>query len=64
VRGSNSVGLLSKDDLDKLLRYESSIQSQFFKALNQLERLQRIRMGEAVSPQIDVNIDVNDTKAE
>lgn len=54
----------SKVNLEKLLRYESSIWRQFYKALNQLERLQRIRSGEAVPPQIDVNIDLNDNKAE
>jgi hypothetical protein len=34
--------------LDKILRYETTIQRQLYRALAQLERLQRMRQGEAV----------------
>ncbi len=40
-----------------LLRYETAIEKQFYKAVDQLERLQRRRAGEAVPP--PVNVDVN-----
>ena len=34
--------------LDKIMRYESTLQRQFYRALAQLERMQRMRQGEAV----------------
>lgn len=49
----------SRDELDRLLRYEGSIERQFYKALNQLERLQRLRAGDNVPPPAEVDIDVN-----
>ena len=36
--------------VDKLLRYETSLQRQMYQAMNQLERLQRLRKGEVVPP--------------
>jgi hypothetical protein len=36
--------------VEKILRYESSLERQFYRALNQLERLQRRRNGETVPP--------------
>jgi len=50
----------SKEELDRLLRYEGAIERQFYKALNQLERLQRLRMGDNVPAPIEMNIDVNE----
>jgi len=44
---------------DKLLRYEAAIERQLYKALNQLERLQRMRLGDKVPAPIAVDIDVN-----
>ena len=49
----------SKDELDRLLRYEGAIERQFYKALNQLERLQRLRAGDHVPAPIQVDVDVN-----
>jgi len=49
----------SKYELDRLLRYEGSIERQFYKALNQLERLQRLRAGDNVPPPVEVDVDVN-----
>jgi CRISPR/Cas system-associated endonuclease Cas1 len=40
----------SKDELDRLLRYEGAIERQLYKAVNQLERLQRLRAGDNVPP--------------
>ena len=42
--------------LDRLLRYEASLERTFDRALNQLERLQRMRRGQPVAPRIDVNV--------
>ena len=49
----------SKDELDRLLRYEGAIERQFYKALNQLERLQRLRTGDNVPAPVEVDVDVN-----
>ena len=49
----------SRHELDRLLRYEGSIERQFYKALNQLERLQRLRAGDNVPPLVEVDVDVN-----
>jgi hypothetical protein len=40
--------LPSPEVLDKIMRYESTLQRQLYRALAQLERLQRMREGEAV----------------
>lgn len=49
----------SKDELDRLLRYEGAIERQLYKAVNQLERLQRLRAGDSVPPPLQVDVDVN-----
>jgi hypothetical protein len=49
----------SKDELDRLLRYEGAIERQLYKAMNQLERLQRMRSGENVPAPVEVDVDVN-----
>ena len=48
----------SKDKLDLLLRYLSTHRRQFYKALNELERLQRLRGGDNVPPPIKLDVDV------
>ena len=40
--------------LERLLRYEASLDRSFDRTLNQLERLQRIRLGQAVAPPVKV----------
>ncbi|MFX0200978.1 MAG: hypothetical protein ACFFCW_33075 [Candidatus Hodarchaeota archaeon] len=52
----------SKAELDRLLRYEGSIERQLYKALNQLERLQRLRAGDNVPAPVEVDVDVNTGK--
>jgi hypothetical protein len=42
--------------LDRLLRYESSLERAFDRTLTQLERLQRMRKGQPLPPQLDVKI--------
>ncbi|MHB8617596.1 MAG: hypothetical protein ACYC93_16185 [Candidatus Acidiferrales bacterium] len=42
--------------LDRLLRYEASLERSFDRTLKQLERAQRMRLGLVVPPSVDVNI--------
>jgi hypothetical protein len=42
--------------LDRLLRYESAILREIDRTLNQLERLQRMRLGQLVPPPINLNV--------
>jgi len=53
----------SKDELDRLLRYEGAIERQLYKALNQLERIQRLRSGDNVPPPVEVDVDVNTSQS-
>ena len=54
---SQSAGMLPSDaTMDKILRYETAIERQMFRAMNQLERLQRQRKGENVPPPLAVDI--------
>ena len=49
----------SKNELDRLLRYEGAIERQLYKALNQLERIQRLRAGDNVPAPVEVDVDIN-----
>ena len=49
----------SKEELDRLLRYEGAIERQLYKAMNQLERLQRMRSGDNVPAPVEVDVDLN-----
>ena len=49
----------TKGELDRLLRYEGAIERQLYKAINQLERLQRMRSGDNVPAPVEVDVDVN-----
>jgi hypothetical protein len=42
--------LPSRSKLDKIQRYEGSLERQLYRAMNQLERLQRVRRGERIPP--------------
>lgn len=42
--------------LDRLLRYEANIERAFDRTLTQLERLQRMRLGQPVAPPINVSL--------
>jgi len=42
--------------LDKILRYEGKLERQLYRAMNQLERLQRRRNGEVVPPPITMDV--------
>ena len=44
------------DALDKILRYDTTIDRSLDRALNRLERLQRRRKGEPVLPPVNVQL--------
>ena len=44
--------------LDRLLRYEASLERAFDRTLNQLERLQRARLGQLLPPPLKVDVSV------
>ncbi len=41
--------------LDRLLRYEASLDRSFERTLSQLERLQRMRLGQPILPKLDLH---------
>ena len=51
-----SLALPAKEAMDKILRYETTIERQLYRAMNQLERLQRQRKGETLPPPISVEL--------
>jgi hypothetical protein len=51
-----SLALPPREVLDKILRYETTISRQLYKAMAELERLLRIRKGEPVPPAINVEV--------
>lgn len=50
------LSLPMEKDLDRILRYETTIQRQLVYAINQLERLQRTRKGEYVPVPVSVQL--------
>ena len=48
--------LPSTQAADKLIRYETHIDRQLYHAMDELERLQRLRQGEKVPPPLNVNL--------
>lgn len=44
----------------KFQRYETSLENRFFRTLNELERLQRLRGGDVVPPPMTVNVALHD----
>jgi hypothetical protein len=46
----------SQDVVERLLRYEAHLGREFDRTLNQLERLQRIRLGQPVPPSVRVEL--------
>jgi hypothetical protein len=53
---ARSFTLPPPDATDKLLRYEAHLDRQLYRAMDQLERLQRQRRGEAVPPPLNINM--------
>lgn len=52
----SNLGYLSEGGSGNLVRYQTMINRQFFQAMNQLERLQRLRRGEDVPAPLNVQI--------
>jgi hypothetical protein len=50
----NASLVLPQEVLDRVLRYEASLDRSFDRTLNQLERLQRMRLGHALPPSVRV----------
>jgi len=54
------LGSVPEDpELNRLLKYEGSIERQFYKAIDQLERLQRRRLGDNVPAPVNIDLNVN-----
>ncbi|MGC2182739.1 MAG: hypothetical protein WA637_05640, partial [Terriglobales bacterium] len=53
---ARSFSLPPADATDKLLRYEAHLDRQLYRAMDQLERLQRQRGGENVPPPLNINL--------
>jgi hypothetical protein len=53
---ARSFSMPSGDATDKLLHYEAQIDRQLYRAMDELERLQRQRKGENVPPPLNVNL--------
>lgn len=48
--------LPSAETLDKILRYETTLDRQLYRAMHELERLQRMRKGESVPPPLTMEV--------
>jgi hypothetical protein len=56
-RARQSAAVLpSEETLDKILRYEAALERQLYRAMNQLERLQRRRQGENIPAPLTMEI--------
>ncbi|MCE9609887.1 MAG: hypothetical protein K8R23_06720 [Chthoniobacter sp.] len=51
-----AVVLPSAEGLEKILRYETKLERQIFRAVAQLERVQRMRRGEAIPAPLSVEV--------
>jgi len=51
--------LPSPEVLDKIRRYETKLERQLYRAMNQLERLQRQRLGESIPPPVSLEVTEN-----
>ena len=48
--------LPSMEVLEKILRYETKLERQMYRAMSQLERVQRMRQGEDVPPPMTMEV--------
>lgn len=57
---------VNNDDIELLgktyLRYEGSLESKFYKALHELQRVQAARRGDPLPPTLEVDVDLEDGK--
>jgi len=54
--GEAAAHLPGARTLDKILRYETALDRQLYRAIHELERLQRRRMGKIVPPPISMEV--------
>ncbi len=54
--GVDFNSLPTTDATDKILRYETHFDRQLYRAMDELERLQRQRRGETVPPPLNINL--------
>ena len=54
-----SAALPPKAEMDTLLRYETAIERQLYRAINQLERCQRRRQGDHVPAPVELDVNLN-----
>jgi hypothetical protein len=60
IQVKKKIGCIPEgNELERLLKYEGSIEKQFYKALNELERLQRMRKGDTVPPPVNIDLNIN-----
>jgi len=52
----DAAHLPDADTLDKIMRYETTLERQLYRAMNQLERLQRMRHGEVIPSPISLEV--------
>lgn len=53
---ARSFSLPPADTIDTVLRYEAHLDRQLYRAMDQLERLQRQRKGENIPPPLNINL--------
>lgn len=53
------VNMVVNEDLEKIIRYETTIERSFFRALHELQRLQAVRLGEKVTAPLAIDVNVN-----
>ncbi len=53
---ARSCSLPPAEVTDKLLRYEAHLDRQLYRAMDELERRQRLRKGEKVAPPLHINL--------
>lgn len=51
--------MISNEVMEKLIRYETSIERSIYKALHELQRIQSARSGKEVSAPVAVDVDIN-----
>jgi len=55
----DSLFIPSKEALDKIIRYETAIEKQFYRALHELIRLQAFRKGQNIQVPLAVDLDIS-----
>jgi len=54
--------MIVNDDMEKLLRYETTIERSIYKALHELQRMQATRAGEKPPAPLAIDVDVSGIK--